>query len=289
MIVLVSNFFTYFNLVKTLLRISILISCSILLIHTEINAAGEYRAIGTRMMVPGLGGVSTITPYSSSSNQAAMGFSTHSSASVYYAYSGIAEGVNNFMALGQYHLKKGGTIGFTGSYFGYDLFNDKKIGIGYGLKLADFVSIGAQIDLLNNKVSGYESNTAVTFEIGTLFKINKKIQIGAHIYNPARVRFGKNTEERVPTVFRLGATYTTKEKLWVTAELEQDLDNNLAFRAGIDYKINSILTVRSGMLSYPLSGTLGVGINYKSMQFDIIGAYQKITGISPQLGISYEF
>lgn len=289
MIVLVFNFFSYFNLVKILLRISILISCMILINLTEINAAGEYRAIGTRMMAPGLGGVSTITPYSSSSNQAGMGFATKSSTSVYYAYSGIAEGVNNFMAFGQFHLKKGGTIGFTGSYFGYELFNDKKIGIGYGLKLANFVSIGAQIDLLNNKVSGYESNTAVTFEIGTIFKINNKVQIGAHIYNPARVRYGKNTEERVPTVFRLGATYTTKEKLWVTGELEQDLDNNLAFRAGIDYKINPTFTVRSGMLTYPLSGTLGVGINYKSMQFDIMGAYQKITGISPQLGISYEF
>lgn len=280
---------TYFNLVKILLRISILISCSILLIPTEINAAGEYRAIGTRMMAPGLGGVSIISPYSSSSNQAGMGFSTKSSVSAFYANTGIAEGVNNIMAVGQFHLKKGGTIGLNASYFGYDLFNDKKIGIGYGLKLAEFVSIGAQIDILNNKVSGYESNTAVTFEIGTLFKINNKFQIGAHIYNPARVRYGKNTEERVPTVFRLGATYTTKEKFWVTGELEQDLDNNLAFRAGIDYKVNPYLIIRSGVLTYPLSGTLGVGINYKSLQFDILGSYQKITGISPQLGISYEF
>lgn len=255
----------------------------------DVQAAGEYRAIGTRMMTPGLGGVSVITPYAPSSNQAAMGFSENSSISAYYAHSGLAEGVNNFMAMGQLKFKKGGTFGFTGSYYGYELFNEKKFGIGYGLKLADFVSIGAQIDIMNNKVSGYESNTAVTFELGALFKVNKHIQIGAHVYNPARVRYGKDTDERVPTVFRLGATYTTKEKVWITGEIEQDLDRNLAFRAGIDYKVVDYLYVRAGMLTYPLSGTLGVGLEYKGLRFEILGAYQKITGISPHLGVTYVF
>lgn len=258
-------------------------------IFNDIHAAGEYKAIGTRMMTPGLGGVSVITPYAPSSNQAAMGFAESSSISAYYAHTGLAEGVNNFMAMGQLKLKKGGTLGFSGSYFGYELFNDKKFGIAYGMKLAEFVSIGAQIDVLNNKISGYESNTAVTFELGALFKINKNIQLGAHVYNPARVKYGKNTDERVPTVFRLGATYTTKEKVWITGEIEQDLDRNLAFRAGIDYKANDYLFVRAGMLTYPLSGTLGVGVMYQGLRIEILGAYQKVTGISPHLGVSYVF
>lgn len=274
---------------KFLCKISAVTTCIFTLFCTDTNAAGEYRAIGTRMMTPGLGGVSVITPYAPSSNQAAMGFAEQSSVSVYYAHTGIAEGVNNFMAMGQFKFKKGGTLGFSGAYYGYELFNDKKFGLAYGLKLTDFVSIGAQIDFLNNKVSGYGSNSAVTFELGTLFKINKNVQLGAHVYNPARVRYGKDTEERVPTVFRLGATYTTKEKVWITGEIEQDLDMNLAFRAGIDYKANDYLFVRAGMLTYPLSGTLGVGVLYKGLRFEILGAYQKITGISPHLGISYVF
>lgn len=265
-----------------------LICCILLSIYNSF-AGGEYRYVGTRSIAPGLGGVSVITPYAPSSNQAAMGFAEHSSISLYYAHTGIAEGVNNFMAMGQFKLKKSGAIGFSGSYFGYSMFSDKKIGVAYGLKLADFVSLGAQIDFLNNSIPGYGSNSAVTFEIGTLFKIGEHIQLGAHVYNPPRVRYGKNTEERVPTVFRLGVTYTKYEKVWVTGEIEQDLDLNLAFRAGIDYKINDYFIVRSGMLTYPLSGTLGVGIDYKSLRFELLGSYQKITGISPHLGMSYVF
>ena len=256
---------------------------------SHVHAAGEYRAIGTRMMTPGLGGVSVITPYAPSSNQAAMGFAENSSISIYYANTGIAEGVNNFLAMGQFKLKKGGTIGFSGSYYGYSKFSDRKIGLAYGLKLADFVSIGAQLDFLNDKTMGYGSNTTATFELGALFKVNNKIQLGVHVYNPPRVRYGKDSEERVPTVFRLGATYTTKDKVWITGELEQDLDKNLAFRAGVDYQMNQYFVVRAGMLTYPLSGSLGVGLAYQGFRFEILGAYQKVTGISPHLGLTYVF
>lgn len=266
-----------------------LLACIFLLSAGSIYAAGEYRPVGSRAMIPGLGGVSTISPYAPISNQAAMGFASSSSVSAYYAYTGIAEGVNNFSAMGQLKLKKAGTFGFSASYFGYELFNDKKFGLGYGLKLADFVSIGAQLDFFHNKISGYESNTAVTFELGALFKINNHVQIGAHVYNPARVKYGKETDERIPTVFRLGATYTTNEKVWITGEVEQDLDMNLAFRAGLDYKVNEYFTVRGGMLTYPLSGSLGAGISVKSLRIEVLGSYQKITGISPHLGLSYVF
>lgn len=251
--------------------------------------AGEYRYVGTRAITPGLGGVSIISPYAPASNQAAMGFAEKSNVSLYYAHTGLAEGVNNFMAMGQFKIKNGGTLGFSGSYFGYSQFSDRKIGLAYGLKLADFVSIGAQIDFLNNHIPTYGSNSTVTFEIGTLFKVGENIQIGAHIYNPARVKYGKKTDERVPTVFRLGATYTKYDKIWVTGEFEQDLDKNLAFRAGIDYKVNEYFFVRAGMLTYPLSGTLGVGLVYKDVRFELLGAYQKITGIAPHLGLSYAF
>ncbi|HZH67840.1 MAG TPA: hypothetical protein VFD65_01460 [Chitinophagales bacterium] len=263
--------------------------CCILLSNLNSFAGGEYRYVGTRSIAPGLGGVSTITPYAPSSNQAAMGFAEHSSISLYYAHTGLTEGVNSFMAMAQFKMKKGGSIGFSGAYFGYSLFSDRKIGIAYGLQLADFVSIGAQIDLLNNHIAGYSSNSAVTFEIGTLFKIGDHIQLGAHVYNPPRVKYGKDTDERVPTVFRLGVTYTKYDKIWITGEVEQDLDLNLAFRTGIDYKINEYFFIRAGVLTYPLSGTLGVGIPYKSLRFELSGSYQKINGVAPHLGISYVF
>jgi len=282
-------FLIYFNVVKILTKINWLLYILFWSYSSQVYASGEYRAVGTRIIVPGLGGVSVVSPYNPSGNQAGMAFTESSSLSLYYANTGIAEGVNNFMAMGMYKLKKGGTLGFTGSYFGYELFNDKKFGVGYALKLADFVSIGAQIDVLNNKIAGYASSTSVTFELGTLFKVSKHVDIGAHVYNPVRAKYGKETDERIPTVFRLGATYHTNDKVWITGELEKDLDVNLAFRAGIDYKVNEYVFLRAGFLTLPVSGSLGAGIVFKGLRIELLGAYQKVTGFSPHLGLSYVF
>jgi long-subunit fatty acid transport protein len=255
----------------------------------QAHAAGEFRAIGSRFMVPGLGGVSTIGIYNPVSNQAGMAFQKDAAVSLYYANTSIAAGVNNFQAMGMMPLKKGGALGLSLSYFGYNLFNDKKAGLSYALKLAEFVSIGAQLDVLNTSIAGYGTRTSATFQLGTIFKVTDHINLGAHVYNPLRIKFNSETEERIPTVFRIGATYHRNEKFWITAELEQDLDLPLAFRAGIDYKVNEILFIRAGILSLPLAGTAGAGLVFGSFRMELTGAWQPITGFSPHIGMSYVF
>jgi len=252
-------------------------------------ASGEFRAVGTRFMVPGLGGVSTIGIFNPVSNQAGMAFQENSAVSLYYANTSIAEGVNNFQAMGMMPMKKGGALGISLSYFGYNLFNDKKAGLSYALKLADFVSIGAQLDIINTSIAGYGSRTSATFQLGTLFKVTDNINLGAHVYNPLRIKLNSETGERIPTVFRVGATYHRNDKFWITAELEQDLDFPLAFRAGFDYKVNDFLFLRAGVLSLPLAGTAGAGLVFGGFRMEITGAWQPVLGFSPHIGMSYVF
>jgi hypothetical protein len=253
------------------------------------RASGEFRAVGTRFMVPGLGGVSTIGIFNPVSNQAGMAFQEDAAVSLYYANTSIAAGVNNFQAMGMMPMKKGGALGISLSYFGYNLFNDKKVGLSYALKLADFVSIGAQLDIINTSIAGYGSRTSATFQLGTLFKVTDNINLGAHVYNPLRIKLNSETGERIPTVFRVGATYHRNDKFWITAELEQDLDFPLAFRAGIDYKVNDFLFLRAGVLSLPLAGTAGAGLVFGGFRMEITGAWQPVTGFSPHIGMSYVF
>jgi hypothetical protein len=261
----------------------------LLLCHVKVEGASEFRTAGSRMMVPGLGSVSVISPFNPIGNQAGMAFQQDASVSLYYANTGIAEGVNNFSGMGMLRFKKNGTLGFSVSYFGYNLFNDKKFGLSYALKLADFVSIGAQVDVLNTKIAGYGARTSATFELGTLFKVTETINLGAHVYNPLRVKLNNDTEERIPTVFRLGGTYHRGDQFQVTAELEKDMDVDLAFRAGFDYKVSEIIFVRAGFLSLPLSGSAGAGLILKSFRLEVLGAWQAVTGFAPHVGMSYAF
>lgn len=284
-----SNILPFFIAMMRLIYRTLFYLALLLLSNAEILASGEFRALGSRMMVPGLGGVSTISPYNPTGNQAGMAFQTEGSVSLYYANTGIAEGVNNFIGMGLIPLKKNGALGFSASYFGYNLFNDKKFGVSYALKLADFVSLGVQVDVLNTRIAGYGSRTTATFEMGTLFKVSKNIRLGAHVYNPLRVKLNTDTGERIPTVFRMGATYHNDDKFQVTAELEKDLDMKLAFRAGIDYKVHEMVFLRAGVLSLPLSGSVGAGLLLKGFRLEMLGAWQPITGFAPHVGMSYVF
>lgn len=286
---LTSNILPFFSAVNRYRFITIYSLLLLLLCQLKAHGAGEFRTAGSRMMVPGLGGVSVISPFNPIGNQAGMAFQQDASVSLYYANTGIAEGVNNFSAVGMLPFKKNGALGFSMSYFGYNLFNDKKFGLSYALKLADFVSIGAQLDILNTKIAGYGTRTTATFELGTLFKITENINLGAHVYNPLRVKLNTDTDERIPTVFRLGATYYKGDKFQVTAELEKDLDVDLAFRAGFDYKVSDMVFVRAGFLSLPLSGSAGAGLVLKSFRLEVLGAWQAITGFAPHVGMSYAF
>lgn len=253
------------------------------------SASQEYRATGTRLAPIGITGVSTITPYSGLSNQAATAFLSKPSIGLYYANTGIAEGVNSIQGSGIYTLKKNGTLGVNFSYYGYELYNDKKAGVFYALKLADFMSMSLQMNVLNLQIAGYGSRTTATVEIGTFFKVTKNIQMGAHVYNPLRMKVGEGSDERYPTVIRLGATYHTKDKVWVSAEVEKDLDQQLNFKTGIDYAVNEYLVLRGSVQTLPVSGAMGACVKLKGLQLEVIGAYQRAGGFSPHLGMTYVF
>ena len=257
--------------------------------NSDLFASFEFRTAGTQLMPLGISGVSISNQYSGLSNQAATAFQTKPSVGMYYALTGIAEGVNSIQGSGLYPLKKNGTLGINFNYFGFNLYNEKKAGISYALKLADFLSLGVQMDVLNMQIAGYGSRTTATFEMGTFVKVNKNIDIGAHVYNPLRMRVSDFTDERYPTVIRLGATYHTKDQLWVSAQVEKDLDQQLNFKTGVDYAPNEFLILRGSFQTLPVSGSFGAGVKFKGVQMEVIGAYQKVTGFSPHLGLSYVF
>lgn len=276
-----------YKLLPKLKPFILLLFCNILSISA--SASGEYRSTGTRLAPIGITGVSMMTPYSGLSNQSSTAFLKSSSVGLYYANTGIAEGVNSIQGSGMYKFKKNGMLGVNFSYYGYELYNDKKAGVFYALKLAEFMSMSLQMNVLNLQIAGYGSRTTATVELGTFFKVTKNIQMGAHVYNPLRMKVGEGSDERYPTVVRLGATYHTKDKVWVSAEVEKDLDQQLNFKTGVDYAVNEYLILRGSVQTLPVSGSIGAGLKLKGLQLEVIGAYQQAGGFSPHLGMTYVF
>lgn len=249
---------------------------------------GELKVSGARQIGMGLNSISMINAYAVYNNQAAGAYLERPSIGIYYAPVFLGQNVSNISAVVAVPVKKGGTIGASVNYFGYSLFNEKKVGLSYSIKVAKWMSLGMQLDYLNTKISGYGSKNYVTFELGIFSKPIDELAIAFHVYNPLKIYVDKATGEKVPTLFRFGVTYEAIKKFFISAQIDKDLTNKLIFRAGAEYTLKDLINFRAGVATDPVTGTLGLGVMLKQgVNFDIAFSYQGNLGFQPHFGITY--
>lgn len=84
-------------------------------------------------------------------------------------------------------------------------------GLAFGRNFTKYFSVGIQINYLQTHISGnYGNANSVNFEVGILSQPIDNLFIGAHVYNPSQSKIG---EEKIPTIFNLGASYMFSDKV----------------------------------------------------------------------------
>lgn len=253
-------------------------------------ASGDNYSIGSVQSAIGISSTSIANVFSAGNNQAGTAFLDKPSVGIYYSNSFFMKGLNDFAFVGAFPIKKAGTLGVSVNYLGYNAYNDKKVGLSYSLKLIKELSIALQLDYLNTKIgNNYGSKNYFTFEFGIFAKPIKELSIGVHIYNPLSLTVDESTNEKVPTILKLGATYNIKDIVYLTAETEKDIRDEFLFRFGIDYRPIDLISVRAGITTQPITGVFGVGFNVKSLKIDLNSSFHPNLGFSTQAGLSYAF
>ena len=182
---------------------------------------------------------------------------------------------------------RSGTFGLSVHYFGFESYNESKIGLAYGRKLMEKLSVGVQFDVLNTRISEYGSKTLFTFEVGLQAELIENLLVGIHIYNPVRLEIIE--DEFLPSVFRAGATYTASKKLMLHTELEKDFDFPFVFKAGIEYALAKELWLRLGVQTNPTALSFGLGYQFqKGLRIDFATNYHQDLGFTPSLGVGFE-
>ena len=165
-----------------------------------------------------------------------------------------------------------GAFGLTYTNYGFEQFSQNKFGLAYAIKLAEFISVGIQIDyFLINQEAYYGNIHAFVGEIGILAKPTDNFFIGAHVFNPWRTKVSVYDDERMPTIFRIGAGFNFTDKVTFTIETEKDLDQKAVFKTGLEYNIVSQLYLRTGIstnINY-YSYAFGIGYKFKGISLDL--------------------
>jgi hypothetical protein len=185
---------------------------------------------------------------------------------------------------------KGGVISSGAQLSGSGSYRTLRAGVGYSLKLAEFISMGVQLNYLNvQQAARYGTKHGLSAEFGLGAKIGEKWVIGASVYNLTRSRFATYQNERFATIIRIGARYNVAKKVKIIVEFEKDMLYPLNIKGGVEYEPVKNLFIRVGAASKPLEFTFGLGYGIKGFHFDVASSYQQILGFTTGASVQYNW
>ncbi|MFT4756351.1 MAG: hypothetical protein ACI91R_000996 [Vicingaceae bacterium] len=181
-----------------------------------------------------------------------------------------------------------GSFGLSINQFGYSSFNENRIGISFGQMLSKKISIGIQLNYLSTRIGdGYGETNALSGNIGLLAKINDELLLSAVVINPNRAKLAEFTDERFPTLIKLGVSYEFSKKVIVFTEVTKDIDYDANVRMAIEYKALKMLYFRAGYATAPSLTSFGFGLNVDKFKLDFASGFDANLGFSPQVSMSY--
>lgn len=260
----------------------------ILLFNLSANAQNLRRPVAVSYTGLGAYSISHTDIFSFTSNQASLAQLKNAGIGVYGERRFLLSELNNYTAAMGLPTRSG-NFGLKAGYYGFSDYNETQLGLAYGRKLGKKADIGAQFNYNAIRLAGYGNATAVSFEIGTILHLTEKLHAGIHINNPVGGKFGKDQQEKLPSVYTTGIGYEASDRFFVSAEIIKEEDQPVNVNAGIQYKFLPQLLARIGMSTATSTGWMGIGLSWNSFRVDLTAAYHPQLGITPGLLLLFNF
>ena len=184
---------------------------------------------------------------------------------------------------------KPGTFGLSYSYFGFDEYNESKIGLGFGKTFGPSFSAGVQLNMHRIFILGdYGNRNSLSVEGGIQYKPAENVSLGIHVFNPTRSKISPYDQDTIPTIFRAGISYTPYKKLWLGLETQKTFDRELQIKAGVQYQVIQSLYLRTGIVTNPVQNTFGVGYEIDWASADIAFTHHQILGFTPHFTFQFK-
>lgn len=189
--------------------------------------------------------------------------------------------VRSFSAAISIPIKKKFILGCSFQKQGYKWFNDQQIGIHVAQKKGQY-SLGATFIIWQRIAGETFRETHPLFNLGGTMSINKKLQLGLHFTNCTNTQ---NDLQNLPVSVQAGFMYIlSKEIVWYT-DLRKQLNSEMNFQTGIEYKIHTCFFLRSGVQLKPIRLNGGIGFSHKRINIDYSISYQSPLGYRHQLSL----
>lgn len=177
--------------------------------------------------------------------------------------------------------KKLGALGIGIEKFGDNLYNELKIGIGYGINIEN-AGIGIKINYIQQYFQNLGARGTISIDAGSQVKLHKNWQVAASIFNlnNAQLQSDYGANMRVPTIMRAGVLYEPLQNIKLATEIEKDLRFALVYRIGLEYEWRKNWHIRTGFSPKFSVWSAGVGFKSKQWTFDYALQPRHLLGFS---------
>lgn len=238
----------------------------------------------------GLGAYSKnfVNIFSSTTNQASLAQLKTAGFGVYGERRFLLEELNQFSAIVAIPTS-GGTFALQGDYYGFSDYNENQIGLAYGRKISNIVDVGVKFNYHTFRIAGYGSASAINFEVGTILHITDKLHAGFHVYNPLSSELGKNSNEKLASVYQVGLGYEASEKVFLSTEIVKQEDQAVGVNAGLQYNVAQNVFLKGGISSVSNNSYAGIGFQLGFARIDLNASYHPQLGFTPGILLLFNF
>lgn len=181
-----------------------------------------------------------------------------------------------------------GSISIGGMTYGFDLYRESKIVLGYSYNYQNKFFAGAAFNFHTLSIKNYGDDNALYFNIGGLVYLSEDFRLGFSFQNINRASFG-NDDDQIPVLLNAGISYDLINPLSINAALEKDLRYKTSLMFGVDYDLIEYLSLRSGFSNEPSRFSAGIGINYSFISLDYAMFTHNDLGLTHQVGLLISF
>lgn len=178
---------------------------------------------------------------------------------------------------------KEGSFAFQADYFGYKNYNESQLGLAYARNVGAKLDLGIKFNYYSFRIPGFQSPSAVNFEIGVICHFTEKLNGGIHIYNPVGGTLSKTENDKLSSVYSFGMGYEASDNFFISAEIVKQEDLPVNVNAGVQYNFAKQFFARFGVASQNESPYGGAGVSWKNFRLDISASYHPQLGLSPGL------
>lgn len=183
-------------------------------------------------------------------------------------------------------------IAFSASYFGFSLYNEILLGIGFSRNFSNKFSLGLQLNYLTAYFRTPNHYYGSFFpQFGVTYALSSNFQLGFSAYNPFQSAIkSEYSTKQLPSIFSLGGAYNFSPELKFRFQADKEISSNYRFAGGAEYSMLNFLTVKAGIYHNGyLVPCFGFKSNLGTFSFHLNAELHPLLGLVSLASIQYSF